>query len=1737
MAIICCATPSEMYLEETRSTLQFASRAKLVKTRATVNEVLDERSMIKKLQRELAVAKRAADGEIDMSQIRELESEAARAENVAKTVQEKYEKLKASILKGGMFQDSVIVKNRKRISSIRTPAKDTILNITSPSLHGMDRKRRRQSDGIVHHYNPVSSPLLDVTNRNVALATLTPTLERKAKSNAEETAYLQDSGSFQIVLLKEALSAKGDITRDMNRRLNEWEEEAERYGASLNSAQSEINTLKEDHSSSIAQVELLSAEKEALELQRQDIVDELNDKSVEKDTAINKALATIESMLMEKEQLEGNIESLEDQNEKQDATMSQMKTDFDAVKEQCDVLQDKCAVNDAIIEKNDSDITEHIRSNAKLLVNLVEAKEFNVASVQTNEALQGQIRDLTFTVNNLNSDIINGGAVAHTIQEQKELAESLANQMSDKEDSALSENQCLIKQNSELDDQLQSLVLITAELKNELVMKNSDMEVLMEEKDLAETLSSQMSRAEDSALTQFRELQGRLQEMEVELAQKESKLGELSESKTIVDENLEQAKTDNKSICHQKSELDDQLQSLVLITAELKNELVMKNSEIEVLMEEKDLAETLSSQMSRAEDSALTQFRELQGRLQEMEVELAQKESKLVELSESKTIVDENLEQAKTENKSICHQKSELDDQLQSLVLITAELKNKLVMKNSEIEVLMEEKDLAETLSSQMSRAEDSALTQFRELQGRLQEMEVELAQKVSKLVELSESKTIVDENLEQAKADNKSICHQKSELDDQLQSLVLITAELKNELVMKNSDMEVLIEEKDLAETLSSQMSRAEDSALTQFRELQGRLQEMEVELAQKESKLVELSESKTIVDDNLEQSRSERGTIFASNNSLKEKEILLSDTVANLKNDLARSSEVVDTLLKEKELSEALASQMSEAEDAALLQAQELVEHVHKLHSEVVEKSQMNMELLNAKETLAKDVHQLSILLDESKVENKELTETKDLLTEKLEQLAIETSSLNDALSNGDTAAENLVSEKKRIQDLLNDMTEAKHVASTEMEDIRKMLVQAESTTEEAHSELEELNICKLSIQQTLFEAKNQIEGLIHRNDELNKEVTNLRSTRSRLEEDAAAKEFVFETLTREKDLAEAVASQISQMEDCGIQNIHELSKELNVNIHNCMELRAENEKLMTSRDQDQVLAKKLHLAEERINSTEISLNEQYKLVETLQEDNRALSINLENQELKLDASLTVKNANNANIEIHADMMKAQEAEIENYAEEILNLEDALKKCESTLSNMSVKYDIEAQKLTDANRELQLTQSELYQSRNSTEPSTKKDDQSEQIQELQQLLASANAREEEIKKFALATDEELEHKEEEYEEAVLYATECESAAKEWEQKYRSLDAHEPAASGQNTEQILNEMELLLDEKVELEKRLETALSDCDILENDLKKKYEHEQTELLQEADAKMKCIREEVTLRENELEKHKRDARITREELVAIQDQLKSDQSAAIDADEKVLQLTEQFSSAEETSTQLAIELENVKDEYNSFKEHVRSSKESSKLGAERKLTSAKEELALLRETLHGETLKARSCEKDVEVYEKDIIRLQAEMSSTKQSLINEKDYAVSKLKEEIALAKVELSRAQADIFSLNQDVDHYKAAVKKAKNENKSNEDTIKYHELLKMNEESRQDKNAEIQEYTKALVSCQDDAEELKKSVKELKSKIKSKDERITNLEAKRLTKEHVAMIKKLKVRVCICVSESSFNLS
>jgi len=58
IAIVCCITPAAAQAEETHTTLKFATRAKSVKIAASRNEILDEKSMIVRYQKEILTLKR-----------------------------------------------------------------------------------------------------------------------------------------------------------------------------------------------------------------------------------------------------------------------------------------------------------------------------------------------------------------------------------------------------------------------------------------------------------------------------------------------------------------------------------------------------------------------------------------------------------------------------------------------------------------------------------------------------------------------------------------------------------------------------------------------------------------------------------------------------------------------------------------------------------------------------------------------------------------------------------------------------------------------------------------------------------------------------------------------------------------------------------------------------------------------------------------------------------------------------------------------------------------------------------------------------------------------------------------------------------------------------------------------------------------------------------------------------------------------------------------------------------------------------------------------------------------------------------------------------------------------------------------------------------------------------------------------------------------------------------------------
>ena len=78
--------------------------AKLVKTKPQVNEVLDDSSLIKRLQRELAEARKLAAGKEFQFQMQHFQVE---AQNAAVEADEKIRRLKASFLKGGVLSTTL----------------------------------------------------------------------------------------------------------------------------------------------------------------------------------------------------------------------------------------------------------------------------------------------------------------------------------------------------------------------------------------------------------------------------------------------------------------------------------------------------------------------------------------------------------------------------------------------------------------------------------------------------------------------------------------------------------------------------------------------------------------------------------------------------------------------------------------------------------------------------------------------------------------------------------------------------------------------------------------------------------------------------------------------------------------------------------------------------------------------------------------------------------------------------------------------------------------------------------------------------------------------------------------------------------------------------------------------------------------------------------------------------------------------------------------------------------------------------------------------------------------------------------------------------------------------------------------------------------------------------------------------------------------------------------------------
>eukprot|EP01117_Protostelium_nocturnum_P014140 TRINITY_DN5344_c0_g1_i1.p1 TRINITY_DN5344_c0_g1~~TRINITY_DN5344_c0_g1_i1.p1 ORF type:complete len:374 (+),score=139.11 TRINITY_DN5344_c0_g1_i1:1082-2203(+) len=131
ISVICTISLSHLNFEETNSTLKFASRAKKIKNKVSLNEVTDDKTLIRRYQTEITdLKKKLEDAQNAQHSLEELEQIKSQKENLEANFSELNEKLAAQDQAVAAYQEKIRHLTRLILNS--NSVATTLENPTSP---------------------------------------------------------------------------------------------------------------------------------------------------------------------------------------------------------------------------------------------------------------------------------------------------------------------------------------------------------------------------------------------------------------------------------------------------------------------------------------------------------------------------------------------------------------------------------------------------------------------------------------------------------------------------------------------------------------------------------------------------------------------------------------------------------------------------------------------------------------------------------------------------------------------------------------------------------------------------------------------------------------------------------------------------------------------------------------------------------------------------------------------------------------------------------------------------------------------------------------------------------------------------------------------------------------------------------------------------------------------------------------------------------------------------------------------------------------------------------------------------------------------------------------------------------------------------------------------------------------------------------------------------------------------
>lgn len=199
-AIICTITPALMHSEETLTTLKFANRAKDIRNEVKINEILDERTLIQRLKREINSLKtklRHSGGSVE-------------ERDPSEGIEEKLELYKKAFVMSDSFSLSNKKSNRRK----------TVLGSTFEDNIGY-LKKQDQSNQLFISSDPFSALLVEGKSKNKSLQTLKDLSEKlqsvlEAARNAQSDKWTERAKLCKCMVMLELVKRSALKSSDVS---------------------------------------------------------------------------------------------------------------------------------------------------------------------------------------------------------------------------------------------------------------------------------------------------------------------------------------------------------------------------------------------------------------------------------------------------------------------------------------------------------------------------------------------------------------------------------------------------------------------------------------------------------------------------------------------------------------------------------------------------------------------------------------------------------------------------------------------------------------------------------------------------------------------------------------------------------------------------------------------------------------------------------------------------------------------------------------------------------------------------------------------------------------------------------------------------------------------------------------------------------------------------------------------------------------------------------------------------------------------------------------------------------------------------------------------------------------------------------------------------------------------------------------------------------------------------------